>query len=151
MELDKNIDLRFLEVMGGEHPFDKPFHVTGVIENKAGVVEMRLSIKGEFDTFCARCLKPVKEYLDLKSEYFLVTERQNADNDKLILVEDNSLDLSEIVINNILIGMPLKSLCRENCKGLCPKCGKDLNLGDCDCPKKEIDSRFAVLKELLKD
>ena len=61
------------------------------------------------------------------------------------------MDLSEIVINNILIGMPLKSLCRENCKGLCPKCGKDLNLGDCDCPKKEIDSRFAVLKELLKD
>ena len=52
-----------------------------------------------------------------------------------MVCEDNVLELDELVISDLLLQLPTKILCKEDCKGLCFKCGKDLNDGDCDCPK----------------
>ena len=52
---------------------------------------------------------------------------------------------------DIVMGLPTKVLCKDDCRGLCPDCGKDLNLGDCGCQKKEVDPRLAALADLLKD
>ena len=57
--------------------------------------------------------------------------------------------LDEILIPELLLDMEMTVLCREDCKGLCPKCGKNLNDGDCGCDRREIDPRLAVLQEFL--
>ena len=72
------------------------------------------------------------------------------ENDDYIFIEDNKLDLLPPVEEQMMLEMPSKTLCREDCLGLCPKCGKNLNEGPCTCEKHETDPRLAVLKTLLK-
>ena len=64
------------------------------------------------------------------------------------MIEDMHFNLDPLVTEDIFLSLPTKILCSEDCKGLCPKCGVNLNLGKCSC-KKEIDPRLAALKELL--
>ena len=81
--------------------------------------------------------------------HVLVTSLNNEENDELILVENDRLDLKELVLSDLLLNLPMKHLCREDCKGLCPKCGANLNEGECGCNRKPVDPRFAALRDLL--
>ena len=72
-------------------------------------------------------------------------------NDDYIETPDFTIELDEVVISDILLSLPQKFLCSDDCRGLCPKCGKNLNLGDCGCDKREIDPRLAILKQLMED
>ena len=74
---------------------------------------------------------------------------ENAEDDpELFLLQGDEIDLDEILSTCFILDMDSKFLCKEDCKGLCPDCGKNLNLGPCECRKK-IDPRFAVLEQLL--
>ncbi len=75
---------------------------------------------------------------------------ENDDMDDYIVVDGDQLDLDELVLSDILLSLPTKILCNEDCKGLCPVCGKDLNIGNCECKKKQVDPRLEKLGELLK-
>jgi uncharacterized protein len=72
-------------------------------------------------------------------------ERSDLDTD---VIEGNELDLTEVAREQILLNLPETVLCREDCRGICPTCGKDLNEGDCSCGGGEIDPRWAALKDL---
>jgi uncharacterized protein len=65
--------------------------------------------------------------------------------------ENQEIDLSEAVRQYMLLALPMKPLCREECAGLCPSCGHNLNLGPCGCPPSDIDPRFAPLTRLALD
>ena len=67
-----------------------------------------------------------------------------------IIIEDKKFDMLPVVEEEIMLEMPSRTLCKEDCRGLCQKCGKNLNEGDCDCDKKEVDPRLAILKTLLQ-
>ena len=77
-------------------------------------------------------------------------ENENDDYDDYIVVENNVLDLDELVNEECQLFLPAKMLCKEDCKGLCQKCGKNLNYEKCECAK-EIDPRLAALSDLLID
>lgn len=65
---------------------------------------------------------------------------------------DNQIFLDDLIISQIITSIPFKSLCKEECKGICPKCGKDLNEGSCKCDEEiEIDPRFGKLMDLFND
>lgn len=64
--------------------------------------------------------------------------------------KNDVLDTDDLLKEHVLLNVPMKPLCSEECKGLCPKCGLDLNTAQCNCATSEIDSRLAVLKQLLK-
>lgn len=66
-----------------------------------------------------------------------------------LVLPDGALDLDEVCEGDIFLELPSKFLCRPDCKGLCPVCGKDLNEGQCQCDTKRIDPRLEVLKKLL--
>ena len=72
-----------------------------------------------------------------------------SDDEDFILVEDMSLDLDELVVSDVVLTLPSKILCSDDCKGLCPQCGKDLNQGSCECTESKGDPRFDVLNQLL--
>ena len=81
----------------------------------------------------------------------MATSVESEESDDIIATPDMKLDIDELVYAETVSNLPMKHLCREDCKGICQKCGKNLNEGECGCPSKEIDPRLAALAELLND
>ncbi|MDD7194134.1 MAG: DUF177 domain-containing protein [Clostridiaceae bacterium] len=146
-EFSYELDLSEQE-LSGVKPFSTPVRVSGSVGNHTGVVE--LSAKAEFvlDMNCDRCAKPIKLALTADVFHTLVTSLNDEANDELLLINELRFDLDPLVTEDIFLELPSKFLCSEDCKGVCPKCGKDLNTGSCSC-EKEIDPRLAALKQLL--
>lgn len=150
LPVSARFDFGKVEFFGG-YPLKKPVKVEGTVKNRAGVVELRLVCTVSYTAPCDRC------YVETTAEYkipvvkTLVTERENEDDDELMLLKDRKLDLEELCYEEVIPRLPMKHLCREDCKGVCQKCGKDLNEGDCDCKKEIADPRFRKLGDLLKD
>lgn len=127
--------------------FDEAVSVSGDIVCRGSVLALSADVAGKFKTHCARCLKTLEIPLSFHFEETLAQNGENVtDKDSVILFSGTSIDLSDIVISNILLNLSYRYLCREDCRGLCPKCGKDLNLGSCGCDDDEIDPRWEVLK-----
>ena len=107
---------------------------------------------------CQRCLEPLTEPVEQEMQLLLVPGapaeepgEHALDAEDLGVVEvdvEEDLDLRPLLIEQIQLNVPMKPLCRAACKGICPQCGKDLNQGDCDCEKVEIDPRWEALKVL---
>lgn len=146
--LDETLDLSDYELFGTK-PFVTSIQIQGKIENKAGVVVLNADVRFVLRVNCDRCLDEFEWAFDYPVEHVLVTEL-NTDNDEYIVVENHLLDLDELILSDILLNLPSKLLCSEDCKGLCSMCGQNFNKGSCDCNDKLVDPRFAVLDELLK-
>ena len=89
---------------------------------------------------CDRCAKPITVPLQIKIFHTLVTHLNDETNDELLLINELRFDVGALVTEDIFLELPAKFLC--------PKCGKDLNIGSCSC-SKETDPRLDVLKQLL--
>ena len=120
----------------------------GKISCTGGVLVLEASVAAEVLTQCARCLKEIKLPLifDFSETLVLVGQEIDADADSVIFFEGKEIDVGEIAINNLLLNISSKYLCSEDCRGICPKCGKNLNDGDCGCDFFEIDPRWEKLK-----
>jgi uncharacterized protein len=123
----------------------------GKCVDRIGFVDMSLDVELELIVSCSRCAADHEFKESYKMEYPLVTALDNEDTDEFILLSDGKLDLLETATEFILINLPSVYLCDEDCKGLCPKCGKDLNHGECGCEHKEIDPRLAGLADFFKN
>ena len=122
-------------------------HAVGRIANEAGVLRLTGEMTAELECICDRCGAPF-ESTKVTELHATIVDEDDGENPELFLLEGTEVDLGEILITNFVLDMETKFLCREDCKGLCPKCGKNLNLGPCGCGK-ELDPRFAVLEQLL--
>ncbi len=130
--------------------FSDPIQVTGFVRNMAGYMVLSASVKLTYHTNCARCAEPVSSELEIAFEKDIASGDVSKDNDDYIFIEDKKLDLLAPVEEQLMLEMPSKTLCREDCRGLCQKCGKNLNEGPCTCEEHEVDPRLAILKTLLK-
>lgn len=133
----------------GAYPFKSPLDVSATVSNKTGLVTLDIDVEYDYSRPCDRCFVDV---LTHRAEHFshrLVESLEGDYNDEYIETTDYKLDLSELVTTDILLNLPSKYLCKGDCQGLCHKCGHNLNLGECDCDKREIDPRLEALKQLL--
>ncbi len=144
-----NIDLSN-EEFDGIFPFKAPVMVEGVVKNASGIVTLETNVKMHYQGFCDRCAEKIEKDFSYDFEHTLVLSLNNEENDDLMLVEDLHFELDPLVIEDIFLSLPTKILCSDDCAGLCPDCGKNLNTGACNC-KKEIDPRLAILQQLLED
>ena len=147
------LDLSGLE-LGGVKPFCAPVQAEAEIGGFAGAVRLLLRVEYTVSMPCDRCGKQTEKSFRREFAHLLVRqlsdEQESATLDEeYIVVPDEQLDLDELLREDILLDLPTKYLCRDDCKGLCPKCGKDLNEGDCGCDRREIDPRLEILKSLL--
>lgn len=142
------LDLHEVDIAGG-HPFCSPVEVSAHVENKAGIVTIGISADFDYVTACDRCMTPIERHFHYDFSHQLIESLEEDYNDDYIEAPDLALDLDELVSTDILLELPSKFLCKGDCQGLCQKCGHNLNLGDCDCDKAEIDPRLEKLKELL--
>lgn len=151
VDIDERVDMRDLE-WEGIFPFQQPVPVTGSLSVRAEVVTLELSCEATYEGTCDRCGAPVRQPQSFTLERMLVASLDNAaseDNEALLVVEDKQLDLDALVRSEVILHMPMKHLCKPDCKGLCPKCGRNRNEGDCGCREEEIDPRLAALQDLL--
>lgn len=120
----------------------------GVISNNAGILTLKGVISSDLMRICDRCGTVYPSRLELPIELTLAADPKDDEDPDLFPLEDDWLDLSDALETCFILGLEVKSLCREDCAGLCSRCGKDLNDGPCGCGK-EIDPRLAVLQQLL--
>ena len=140
-------DLRF----GTCCPVREPVLASGTVRNTAGVLVMTGTVTTTIHGVCDRCASDFDREMEIPINVVLVTELSNEDDEDewVFPLEGDSADLEDIVRTVFVLNMDSKLLCREDCKGLCCRCGKNLNDGPCDC-QKELDPRFAALKQLLE-
>lgn len=111
------------------------------------------TIKYTFSDECARCLENFDNTVETKFEAIIVqkiSEDEESDEIQLVIT-DGCVVLDEIIKQMIYLSMPMKSLCKADCKGICPTCGVNLNYEKCKCENNLTDPRFNKLKDLLKD
>ena len=149
LDFQFSMDLSDLE-FAGRYPISQPVEVTGRVRNTADVLELELTARTTLDAVCDRCGKAFPQEKEITYQCLLAEELQNEDNDEIVLLEDGQADVGDLARTAFILGMDSKTLCSEDCKGLCPRCGADLNLGPCSC-QKEVDPRLAVLAKLLEN
>ena len=144
---DYELDLS-AESLGAVKPFLKPVRVCGEVHNATGVVEIDAVASFSLSLACDRCAMPIEPEQRVRICHTLVTSLNDEANDELMLITDMRFNVDELVCEDIFLDLPAKFLCREDCLGVCPDCGKDLNEGPCGC-KKPSDPRLDALKQLL--
>ncbi len=145
-----SVDLSDL-LYGVTRPVTEPVLASGTVRNTAGVLVMKGEISTTIHGVCDRCASDFDRELSLPVDVVLVTEMANEENEDewVFPLEGDSADLDDIVRTVFVLNLDSKLLCKEDCKGLCHRCGKNLNDGPCNC-QKELDPRFAALKQLLE-
>ena len=138
-------DMRFESVMDTV----SPLRAVGTIVNEAGVLKLRAHLSAELICQCARCLTEFPYSFSYDAEAVIAEEQFDEDNFDIFLLDGDYIDVDEVIVTAYVLNMEQRFLCREDCKGLCDKCGKNLNEGPCDC-KAETDPRLAVLGQLLE-
>ncbi len=144
-----SVDLSDL-VYGISKPVSEPVLAQGSVRNTAGVLVMKGAIKTCIHGTCDRCASDFDRDVEIPIDAVLVTELSNEENEDewVFPLEADAADLEDIVRTIFVLNLDSKLLCKEDCAGLCFRCGKNLNEGPCTC-QKELDPRFAALKQLL--
>ncbi len=145
------------------NPVDERIRLIEPVAVKGNVrrTSAEVSVSGHIDTRaqveCDRCLQPVELPVSADFDLEYITGRDYESSQVAELTDEQlsvavfdgeSIDVDEIVKEQILLAVPTRTLCREDCKGICPECGIDRNTGECSCVKKDIDPRWAALKNL---
>ena len=137
--------------INGDYPFKSPVEVSASAVNRASLVELKVKAVFDYTTRCDRCFDEIVKRFEFTFVHGLAAKLANDENHDYIETPDYTLELDEVVISDIVLNLPSKILCREDCKGICPECGKNLNHGDCNCNKTPVDSRLEILKQLIDD
>ena len=149
LEFRFELDLADVEFFG-RYPVTEAVEVRGEVRNTADILDLNLTTHTVLDAMCDRCGKEFRQDKEISYSCILAEEIQNEDNDEIVLLEDGKVDVEDLARTAFILGMDTKTLCSEDCKGLCARCGADLNLGPCSC-KKEVDPRLAALAKLLEN
>lgn len=169
LELDLEERFASLEALGGRVEFTRPVSVTGTVTNTGKCLVVQGTIQTEAELVCDRCLEKFRRPLEVpfEAEFFrqgreTAGDRPEAENRRTVRREEEAfladaghlfrgedLELTETVRGELSLALPMQNLCRENCAGLCPVCGADLNKTTCACERDTLDPRLAALQEWL--
>ena len=146
---ETSVDLSDL-LFGTCYPVSEPVLASGTVRNTAGVLVMTGNVTTTLHGVCDRCASDFTQDVDIPMNVVLVKELANEENEDegVFPLDGDEADLEDIVRTVFVLNMDPKLLCDEDCKGLCCRCGKNLNEGPCNC-QKEIDPRLAALQQLL--
>lgn len=145
-----------LEVGGESIPLTEPVNVEGEITNTGKFLSLKGKASTTFQLSCSRCLEtfacsvevPLREEYCTESVYASLPPDDEL-RDEARIYEGDSIDVTAAVEQALILALPMKGVCHDECQGLCPYCGQNLNDHQCDCREREIDPRLAVLAKLL--
>ena len=137
----------------------KAVKIAGKVKKQLAQVDVSGEIKGEIELDCTRCLQPQITVLDIpfNVEYISAEHSTSAKDAELgerdlevAVYEDDKINLDELAREQILLSLPTRFYCKDDCCGLCPICGANKNQTDCNCEVKDVDPRWSALKEFRK-
>lgn len=141
--------------------FLNPLVVKMEVINTGFVYDLKGTLSTELKTTCSRCLEDIvfsfsntfEEKLISSTDLFKLGEinQKQLEEEYRVFNKDDTIDITEIVVEHIFNALPLKFLCSDHCQGLCSRCGKNLNKENCNCTIEEIDPRLAILANFKKD
>jgi uncharacterized protein len=141
--------------------FQRPVIVDLELENRPDHIRVQGSIRAEFRLVCHRCLESYPWRLEQPVDVILVQPKKSEDQDDqdsdrneeeldYEFFDGEEIDVDLMIAGQIFLALPLKALCSEECKGICPRCGANLNLEPCRCAGKQVESPFAALQAIKK-
>ncbi|MHC1744248.1 MAG: DUF177 domain-containing protein [Syntrophobacteraceae bacterium] len=152
---------RLRQFLPPDDPFEmklvRPVNVDLEIQKRADHIRVEGTIRGLLELACHRCLDPVQHQLDEAVDLFLIEEVPPAEEDETELeLEDleyeffdgEAIEVDQLIVEQIFLSLPHKVLCSEQCRGLCPRCGANLNTEPCNCAREDSLTPFAKLKAL---
>ena len=149
-------ELRSFDISLGSFPLTEERPLTLVLTNLGNdklLIEGEFAVKAQIP--CDRCLTEVEVPIDVSFEkevdMKLSAEGRIDDLDETDFINGYNLDTVKLVYGELLVNWPMKILCKPDCKGICRKCGKNLNDGPCGCDTVELDPRMAVIAEIFKN
>jgi uncharacterized protein len=137
---------------------DAPVHLAFDISKDARQFHLVGRVQSTLALVCGRCLDPIAMPVDLPFDLLYLPHQETAvegevevEDDDLTTgyYEDEQIDLGQLVLEQFYLALPMKPLCRESCRGLCPECGTNLNTGTCSCVREWTDPRLEGLRSLL--
>ena len=140
LPFEQKLDLSDVE-QWGDRPFKIPVELKGKVQNRAGIVTVEYSADYLLSANCARCLEPVEQKKHQDFFHTVVRRLNQEEDDDYIVCEDGILDMDLLAQDDILLELPIRMLCSEDCKGLCPMCGCNLNEKQCSCQPPVWDAR----------
>ncbi len=153
VEIQVPLEMDAVEYLGGYFPIREKgpvqFTFTNLGVDKAKV-EGTVTLTIEMP--CDRCLKEVPTEMRLCFTREVTPQPEGcpvSEDDDMGVMEGYQLNVETLIYNEILMNWPLKVLCRQDCKGICKQCGKDLNLGECGCDTFVPDPRMSVIKDIF--
>lgn len=132
----------------GEYPITRPVQVSGSVKNIADVLVLEGGAKSLLDLTCDRCMGRFSREKAVRLSFLLAEELEGEEDGEIVLLDDGEIDVGDLAYTAFVLDMDTKHLCSEDCKGLCPGCGVNLNQEPCRC-KKQADPRWAALEQLL--
>ncbi len=144
----------FFSCMGNEYPVEDGTEVMLTLTNiGAGEVLIEGNLKAVLEIPCDRCLQSVRVPVTAEFTHRVISPDQEKDTsseeEEQNFISGYELDVDALVNNEILMNMPVKVLCREDCRGICPVCGRNLNEGECGCDRFVPDPRMAAIKDIF--
>jgi len=149
IDFDERQDLSDVD-FGGVCPAVRPVSVVGQVRNSAGMLRLQMDLDTVLSCVCDRCGTRFDKPFHVTAEHLLAETLESEEDDDILLLDDGAVDLDALAREEFILGMDTKTLCREDCKGLCPGCGANLNNEACRC-KKAIDPRWSALGALLEE
>lgn len=151
LDVEFNEKIENVEANDAEIVFDKPVSFKGKLTNIDGMLRLNGHATVQYRVKCYRCLKDLERTLDFDlNERFVKSEKLKDDDE--YSYEGNYVNIDKALTDNIILNLPMKHVCDVECKGLCPKCGTNLNEKTCDCKKEDdINPRMEVLKNFFND
>lgn len=149
LPIDAELDFSGVEFQG-IHPFTQPVRVKG--RGRLFGRRGHPAGGGRNSGSTAAAIAATRRFkgpFRIPMEHILVASLNNEETDDFVLIDNYQLSLDELARADILLELPSKYLCREDCRGLCPMCGKNLNEGLCGCHTDRTDPRLEVLKQLI--
>ncbi len=140
-EINETVEFEEISFRQREIEVPGPFLLSGNIYNAGKEFILNGTLEGKLIFECSRCLEEFTEKIKIELEEEIPREEIN---------NLENVDLTHLLKENILLSIPIKLLCSEDCKGLCPVCGQNLNYEQCDCKKENVDPRLAKLKDYFE-
>lgn len=157
LELDVAISPESIDLTSEDVKLESAVRIEGKLTRGIAQVSVSGKISTNALVECTRCLQPIKQKLNIPfntefvtAEYYTAKKEAELDEKDLDIsvFDGHQIDLSELVREQILLSIPEQVFCREDCQGLCEKCSANRNLVNCNCNEKEVDPRWAALKNL---
>ena len=147
-QISLSFELEPFEFEGEEIRAIEKVSVEGVAISENDVIVINASIKTKLKLNCSRCLDTFIYPIDIDIEERF-TNDPDLEDDGIMFVDGDTIDITEIIENCIISTLPIKRLCKEDCKGLCSVCGANKNVENCSCLDYDVDIRLAKLRELF--